>query len=57
MSEDAKIDPTKIEPNVVLNVYVPLLIVATSIIYYGSKRSLDMIGKVKICRTLTSWSL
>lgn len=42
MSEDAKIDPTKIEPNVVVNVYVPLLIVATSIIYYGAKRSLDM---------------
>jgi len=26
----------------VLNVYVPLLIVATSIIFYASKRSLDM---------------
>jgi len=38
----AAIDPTKVEANVVLNVYIPLLIVATSIIYYGSKRSLDM---------------
>ena len=35
-------DAPKIDDaNVLLNVYVPLLIVATSIIYYAAKRSLD----------------
>jgi len=34
----AKIDDTQI----LINVYVPLLIVASTIIYYGSKRSQDM---------------
>jgi len=51
MSEDAAAatasattttDSPKDDANVILNVYVPLLIVATSIIYYASRRSLEM---------------
>jgi len=42
MGDDTPAPPKVDDANVVLNVYVPLLVVATSIIYYSAKRSLDM---------------